>query len=225
MTKETFSLLESYMLRYMDDSAHDAEHIYRVLYNALEIAKTEPDVDYDVLIAACLLHDIGRLEQFEDPSLCHAMVGGEKAAAFLTEHGFDEAFADHVRSCIQTHRFRKTNPPASIEARILFDADKLDATGAIGVARTLSYKAEVDEPLYTFLPNGEISDGAQDGAPSFFHEYKFKLEKLYDRFLTGRGMELAQLRRNAAAAFYESLYQEVSHGYAAGKASLNDLLK
>ena len=59
MDKKTYSLLENYMLSCMLDSAHDKEHIYRVLYTALDIAKTEKAVDYDVLICACLLHDIG----------------------------------------------------------------------------------------------------------------------------------------------------------------------
>ncbi len=59
MKKEMFTLLESYMLSCMGDSAHDKEHVYRVLYHALEIAKEEKGVDYDVLVSACLLHDIG----------------------------------------------------------------------------------------------------------------------------------------------------------------------
>ena len=71
MKKENYELMENYMLSCMEDSAHDKEHIYRVLYHALEIAGEEVDVDYDVLIAACLLHDIGRKEQFADPTLCH----------------------------------------------------------------------------------------------------------------------------------------------------------
>jgi len=79
MNRETYCLLENYMLSCMEDSAHDREHIYRVLFNALEIAETERGVDYDVLIGACLLHDIGRKEQFENHALCHAMVGSEKA--------------------------------------------------------------------------------------------------------------------------------------------------
>ena len=66
MTREIYHKIENYMLSIMDDSAHDREHVYRVLYNALEIAKAESDVDYDILIAACLLHDIGRKEQFTD---------------------------------------------------------------------------------------------------------------------------------------------------------------
>ena len=79
MNKETYDLIEGYMLSSMDDAAHDKEHIYRVLYTALDIAKTEEDVDMDVLITACLLHDVGRKEQFENPKLCHAQVGAEKA--------------------------------------------------------------------------------------------------------------------------------------------------
>lgn len=224
MTKETYALLETYMLSCMEDSAHDKEHIYRVLYNALEIAKSERGVDCDVLIAACLLHDIGRKEQFEDPTLCHAMVGSEKAYRFLTEHGFDEEFSGKVRHCIRTHRFRKSVQPESIEAKILFDADKLDVTGALGIARTLMYKGNVTEPIYTKLPDGGISDGTQDSGPSFFREYKFKLEKLYDMFYTAKGAELARERRQIAAAFYESLYREVNTGYTSGREMLRELI-
>ena len=79
-----FQLIEEYMLECMQDSAHDKEHIYRVLYVALDIAEQERHVDYDLLIAACLLHDIGRQEKFENPSLCHAVAGAEKARTFLT---------------------------------------------------------------------------------------------------------------------------------------------
>lgn len=224
MTKETYNLIENYMLSYMDDSAHDAQHIYRVLYNALEIAKTEAGVNYDVLITACLLHDIGRKEQFENPALCHAMVGGEKAYDFLTGNGFDAEFSQKVKHCIQTHRFRKTMQPESIEAKILFDADKLDATGALGIARTLMYKGNVVEPIYNVLPDGTIGDGSGEEPPSFFREYKFKLEKLYDKFYTARGTELAQQRREIAATFYASLYREVNAGYTSGCQMLQEVL-
>ncbi len=217
MKKETYELLETYMRSCMSDSAHDTEHVYRVLYNALEIAKAEPGADYDVLVAACLLHDIGRKEQFSDPTVCHAAAGSEKAFRFLTEHGFGTDFAEKVRHCILTHRFRKAMPPQSLEAKILFDADKLDVTGAIGIARTLMYKADMAEPLYHVLPGGEISDGTEDLGPSFFREYRFKLEKLYDKFYTARGAELAHSRQKIAADFYESLYREVNTGYTEGK--------
>lgn len=221
MTREIYELIENYMLSCMEDSAHDCEHIYRVLYNALEIAQAEERVDFDVLIAACLLHDIGRKEQLDHPALCHAMVGGEKAYRFLTEHGFDDAFSGKVRHCIQTHRFRRNMQPESMEAKILFDADKLDATGALGIARTLMYKGNVAEPIYTRLADGSISDGTGDTASSFFQEYHHKLEKLYGNFYTATGARMARERRPIAVAFYESLFREV--GDSSGKELLGKL--
>ncbi len=224
MTKETYSLLENYMLSCMDDSAHDREHVYRVLYHALEIAKTLTNVDYDILIAACLLHDIGRKEQFENPALCHAAVGGEKAFTFLTAHGFDEEYAKRVKNCIQTHRYRENNQPQSLEAKILFDADKLDVTGAMGIARTLIYKGIVSEPLYSLLPDGTVSDGKGDDAPSFFQEYKYKLEHIYDRFYTEKAASLAEERRHAAVDFYTCLYREAASSYQKGRDALAEFL-
>ena len=224
MNRETYNLLENWMHCCMTDSAHDREHVYRVLYSALDIAQAETDVDMDVLIAACLLHDVGRQEQFADPSLCHAQVGARKAYDFLKEHGFAETFAQNVQHCILAHRFRKSNPPQSIEAKILFDADKLDVTGAIGIARTLMYSGQNLRPLYSVSDAGEISDGAGDGVDSFFREYKFKLEKIYDRFYTVRGREEALRRKEAAVSYYESLLREVRRSYA-GRSCLDDMIE
>lgn len=225
MNAEIFGKIEGYMLSCMGDSAHDREHIYRVLYNALEIAQSEAQVDYDVLIAACLLHDIGRQEQFRDPSLCHAQVGAEKAGKFLVEQGFSVEFAEKVSHCIRTHRFRRAEQPQSIEARILFDGDKLDVTGAIGIARTLMYSGTMTLPMYTKRPDGSISDGTGDETISFFQEYKFKLEKLYDKFYTQKGAELARERQEAAKTFYESIYREVNEGYTQGQRLLAGLME
>lgn len=225
MEKNTYFLIENYMLSCMEDSAHGEDHIYRVLYNALEIAKKEKDIDYDVLICACLLHDIGRKEQFENPALCHAEVGGEKAYRFLLENDFSPVFAEHVKKCIVSHRFRKNNPPESIEAKILFDADKLEAAGVVGIARTLIYKGIVSDPLYSLLPDGTISNGENDTMPSFFHEYKYKLEKIYSSFYTARGEELAKERQPAAVAFYNDLYREVNSMNRSGRDELERLLR
>lgn len=104
----------------MRDSAHDKQHVYRVLYYALDIAQTEENVDYDVLICACLLHDIGRMEQFENPAICYAKAGAEKAYHFLMENHFGEDFAQRAAECIRTHRYRSDDPPQSMEAKILF---------------------------------------------------------------------------------------------------------
>jgi uncharacterized protein len=224
MKVELYKKIENYMLDCMKDSAHDKEHIYRVLYMALDIAKYENKVDMDVLIASCLLHDIGREEQFKNSKLCHAKVGSEKAFNYVINIGFPEEKAAHIKSCILTHRYRSDNPPNSIEAKILFDADKLDVTGTLGIARTLCYIAQVSEPLYSVEKNGTILDGTSNENHSFFHEYKYKLEKLYDKFYTNRGTEIAKERQHSAIEFYTSMLKEVQDCYSKGISEINKVL-
>ena len=223
MNRQTFTLLEGYMLECMQDAAHDREHVYRVLNNAVTIAQGEADVQWDVLVAAALLHDISRPEQIADSRIDHATHGAEKAYIFLMNQGFDEGFSSHVRDCIGTHRFRKSAPPATLEARILFDADKLDVCGAIGIARTLQYSGETGRPIYTRNALGEISDGSGDTLDSFFREYKFKLEGICEHFLTDKGRALARERHGAAMAYYQVLLAEVRHNE--GLTALQNMLE
>lgn len=209
MQRVIWQRLKNYMESCMQDSAHDRAHVIRVMHNAAEIAQAETDVNVDVLMTAALLHDIGRADEMAHPGLDHAVIGGDKAYAALLEMGFSLEFAEHVRQCIRTHRFRRSDPPASVEARILFDADKLDVCGAIGVARTLMYSGEHHRPIYTTAPDGTILDGSGEEADSFFREYRYKLEGMYGRFLTKRGEMLAAARQRAAADFYAALLTEV----------------
>jgi uncharacterized protein len=213
MTSDKYKQIEAYMQSQMSDSAHDTEHVYRVLNYALEIAKSEPKANPELLIAAALLHDIGRAEQFVDPSIDHAIAGAIKAQSWLLSNGYSRDFADAVSAAISSHRYRSGNPPLSIEAKILFDADKVDVCGAMGMVRSVQYKAHTGEPLYSFNPDGSVSDGTENDADSLFNEYKFKLEKIYDRFYTKRGAELGEKRRKAAADFYNSLLTEVRECY------------
>lgn len=212
MNRRQYDLIEKYMLQCMKDAAHDREHVYRVLHNAVEIAQDSPEVDWDVLIAAALLHDISRTEQMADPRIDHALHGADKAYGFLMSQGFSTVFCDHVRQCIRTHRFRKSEPPVTLEAKILFDADKLDVSGAIGIARTLEYNGAASRSIYSRDADGTILDGSKDTEDSFFREYKFKLENIYGYFLTEKGRTLAAARQNAAKAFYEALLREVRGG-------------
>lgn len=218
-----YDKIEAYMLECMRDSAHDREHIYRVFYTALDIAESEPSANLEILTAACLLHDIGRPEQFANPELCHAEVGSEKAYEFLIGIGWTEERARHVRDCVYTHRFRSENPPQSIEAKILFDADKIDVSGAVGMARSLMYRGTVGEPLYTLNPDGTISDGSDTDEPSFFREYHFKLKNIYGKFFTERGREIALSRRRAAEEFYNALLSEVKSSEEHGRELLKKL--
>lgn len=140
------------------------------------------------------------------------------------EQGFSEEFAELVKNCITTHRYRKNNLPKSMEAKILFDADKLDVTGAMGIARTLLYHGEVGERLYTVLPDGRVSDGTNDLEETFFKEYKCKLENLYTKFFTKRGAELAAGREKAAKEFYHHLLSEIRESHAYGQDVLAEVI-
>jgi uncharacterized protein len=224
MNIEMYRTIENHMLKSMRDSAHDKEHIYRVLYVALDIAGAEEHIVLDVLIAACLLHDIGREEQSRNPKVCHAEAGSKMAYAFLIQNGWALEKAGHVRDCILSHRYRNDAVPGSMEAKILFDADKIDAAGTMGIARTLIYKGQVCDPLYTVDEKGNVLDGGSDEPPSFFHEYKFKLEKVYDTLYSKRGREIANKRRDSAAAFYNSLLMEARECYTSGRPSLEEIL-
>ena len=226
MDKKTYEQIEAYMKSCMQDSAHDVEHIYRVLYTALDIAEYEKDVDHDVLICACLLHDIGRKAQAEGKKICHAVAGAEMAGRFLAERGCDRDYIAKVEHCIRAHRFRKGKgtQPESTEAKILFDADKIDVTGAVGAARTLQYGGQESEPIYTRLPDGQIANGEEETADSYFHEYKHKLIKIYDMMHTKRGREIAMERKAAAVDFYENLYRDVNSAFHTGTEILEERL-
>jgi len=169
MTKKEFAEIERYMLSQMRDSAHDRHHVYRVLNAAIDIYEDifeknslintdAPAVDFDVLVAACLLHDIGREKQMNDPDkLNHAKIGGKMAYEYLLSRKWTEPKAAHAKACISSHRYRGKKRPESIEAKILYDADKLDACGALGIARTLIYGGQVSEPLYIIGDGGTIA--------------------------------------------------------------------
>lgn len=222
MKKEMYLKIEKHMLTCMKDGAHDCQHIYRVLYSALDIAK-DYKVDMDVLIAACLLHDIGREAQFKNKKCNHAVVGADMAYKYLCELGWDQSKANHVKECISTHRYRSDNLLKTIEAKILFDADKLDVTGALGIARTMAYKGIVSEPFYSVDDSGNVLDGNGDEPPSFFKEYNWKLKNVYDKFFTNRAKEIAEKRRKTSIDFYESMYKEVSSVHKTGLHVLENL--
>lgn len=211
MTRQEYKDIEFYMLECMKDSAHDKYHIYRVLNAAVEIARSETGVNQDVIIAASLLHDIGRDAQATGKCTCHAVFGAGMAYHFLIELGWSEADASHVSDCITTHRFRGDRQPATIEAKIIFDADKLDATGLIGIARTLIYAGQTHVPMYVLDDAGQIIP--DKSADSFISEYNFKLKNVYDTFYTPRGAELANSRKVDAQNFVDTLTKEIS-GYA-----------
>ncbi len=213
MDRKTFRVLENYMLDMMKDSAHDSLHVYRVLCQALRIARGYNEVNQDILIASCLLHDIGRMKEFQNPKLCHAIEGGKMAYMFMKELGWNEEDCTHIQECITTHSFRTDNQPKTLEAKILFDEDKLDVSGALGIARSLIYKGQVGEPLYVVDEENKIYKGQKLCEPeSFLKEYHFKLIPLYEKFYTEEAFEIAQKRKAMTMMFYNELLDEISIG-------------
>jgi len=198
----------------MKDAAHDPEHIFRVLYLSLSIAsKITEKIDFDILIASCLLHDIGREEQYKNQNICHAEIGGIMAKEFLLKNGWSEKDSDHVKNCISTHRFRGNNIPETLEAKILFDSDKLDAVGCLGISRTLMYKGIVGNNLYE-IKNGKLCLGeSKNDEETFLKEYNFKLKNLYNNFYTKEAMEMAENQKEIAQLFYNSLVDQIDGIY------------
>lgn len=224
MNKKTFEKIEQYMLQNCGESVHDKGHIYRVLYNALDIATYQNNVDIDILITACLLHDIGRPAQLKDSSIDHAEYGSKMAFDWLIENDFNEDFSSKVAECILCHRYRGNNVPKTIEAKILYDADKLDASGLIGIARTLMYKGVINEPIYT-AKERKVQDGNDKTDESFFTEYIHKLCKVYDKMTTVRGKEIAMKGKDEAEFFYNNLYGYLDELYVKGNSIIDKYIK
>ncbi len=224
MNRIEYETIEKHMLKIMKDAAHDRLHIYRVLYLGLKIAKSEKDVDLDVLIAACLLHDIGREDQFVDNMVCHAEAGAKSAYEFLINNAWSKQKAEHVSDCISTHRFRGDNYPQSLEAKILYDSDKIDATGALGIARSLIYEGIISEPIYRFDSYGLVLKEFSDEGSSFVQEYNFKLKNVYNNFYTALGRKIADEHESISKLFYKSIINEVTEAHTGSEMLLKEAL-
>lgn len=197
------------------DPVHDFEHVLRVYRMAERLGQAE-GADLEILRAAALLHDAQGSapggEQAERANHHHS--SAEFAGSVLKAEGWPEERIAAVQHCIRAHRFRdRSEPPQTLEAKILFDADKLDVLGAIGAARTIAYavldgKPVYSEPSRTFLETGVEEPGELH---SSYHEYLFKLRKVKDRMYTPSARKLAAERHQFLADYYTHLIQEV-HG-------------
>ena len=197
-----------------DDPVHGFEHVLRVLRLAEQIAQAE-GADMEIVRAAVLLHDAAAdLTGSDQPSArrAHHLSSAGFARQVLSAEGWPEARIAAVQHCIRAHRFRDdTARPQSLEAQVLFDADKLDAIGASGVARAVAYAARLGQPAYAapsarFIESGQLQPGEPHSA---YHEYIFKLRKLKDRLHTPTARRMAEERHRLMADFFERLRQEM----------------
>ena len=116
-----------------------------------------------------------------------------------------------MQHCIRAHRYRDTSePPATLEAKILFDADKLDVLGAVGVARTIAYAVLAGEPIYVEPSAQFVESGVEEpGEPhSSYHEFLFKLRKVKERMFTATAKAIAEERNAYLAEYYRKLGAE-----------------
>lgn len=215
-----FSLAEKFMLENVEDSVHDPEHIYRVLHMAAHIASTEPRADREVVLMAALLHDVGRPEETRNPGCSHSEIGARMAQEFLLGNGWKESFAARVAACIRTHSYDHQNPPDTIEAQIVFDADKLDLSGAMGVARAVLYGARIGEAMYLLDENGRPTQGVSEDAPSLWREYSDKLARLDRSFYTREARILGSKRQRTMDYYFRKLKAEVEETYELGAKQL-----
>ncbi len=190
------------------DPVHDFNHILRVYRLAERIGQAE-GADLEILRAAALLHDAADARPDGDSDRpTHHLASADFARDVLTAEGWPEGGIESALHCIRAHRFRGTETPETLEAKILFDADKLDVLGAIGVARAFAYAALAGQPL-----TGDPSDSfktkfeKESGEPHTpYHEFLFKLSRV--QFHTETARQMAASRRQYMAEFFERLALE-----------------
>ncbi len=130
-------ILEFVKSRMESDPVHGIDHVLRVVRLCLLIGKEE-GADLDVLIPAAYLHDVARKDE-EERGMDHAAEGARIAGGFLREIGYPRDKIAPIEYAIRVHRFRSEEEPRTLEAKILKDADMLDALGAIGIYRVVSF--------------------------------------------------------------------------------------
>jgi uncharacterized protein len=220
---DIFQKLEAAVVCELACSAHDLEHVKRVYRLCLKLAADLPQIDWDVLRAAALLHDIARVKEDQDPSgtIDHAVLGAKMATELLHSNGFPEPQIAAVVHCIVNHRYRSGRIPESLEAQVLFDADKLDVLGAIGIARSYILTGEYGEPLYSEAPlaeyiqenlvggvaEGRVKDMAKHTANL---EYELKCKMIPERLHTPQAKAMAAQRLAFMDEYFQRLRQEIT---------------
>lgn len=190
------------------NSSHGWDHTERVLYLALHIGKKE-NANLEVIELSSLLHDIAREEQNKsDGKICHAEKGAVLAKEILEKYGFEKETIDNVIHCIKRHRFKRGEAPETLEAKVLYDADKLDAIGAVGLGRAFQFAGEIGAKLHN--SNVDIENTKEYSKDdTAFREFSVKLRKVKDSMFTREGKRIAEERHNFMINFFDRLEQEI----------------
>ena len=188
---------------------HGPDHTERVHKTVLYLGRLM-DARLDILSGAALLHDIGRqFETEKQGGICHAEKGAELAKEILRRLEFSESFIEEVSHCIETHRYRGDKVPESLEAKILFDADKLDSIGAVGIGRAFLFAGQTGARLHNDSEVDILACKSYSKEDTAYREFKFKMSKVKDKMLTREGKRLAEERHDFMKLFFERLEREI----------------
>ena len=186
-----------------NDPAHDFEHVMRVYRNAERICKNE-NGNKKLILSAVLLHDIIKIKNQKDSALKSAKLS-EK---ILKENYFLDDEITIISDAIKEHSFSKGKIPSTLEGKILQDADRLDAIGAIGLARVFSFSGSNNRPFYDpkdpFSKNRNLNDNKW--AIDHFYE---KLLTLEQKMNTKTGKTIAKKRTKTLKDFLKELKNEI----------------
>jgi len=189
--------------------SHAWDHTLRVLATASRIGEAE-GADVLAVRLAALLHDVGRpLEDESHGAVCHAKIGAKLAGKVLAGLNLDEGRRKNILHSIETHRYRGNGAPETLEAKVLFDADKLDSIGAVGIARAFQFAGEVGARLHNPDTAPELTE-AYSADDTGFREYSLKLRFIKDRMLTQTGRSMAKERHAFMDEFFRRFCDEYS---------------
>lgn len=190
-----------------DDGSHDIAHILRVFRNAMRIAAKEGGY-IKLLAAAVLLHDCVAVEKNSPLRAQASRLAADKARTVLEGLGWPADEIGAVAHAIEAHSFSANIRPETLEAKILQDADRLDAIGMVGAARCFYVGGRMASGLYDpFDPRAEHRP-LDDKAYSIDH-FPVKLFKLADGFQTGEGRRIARERHDRLKQFYDLFLEEI----------------
>lgn len=192
-----------------EGGSHGPDHSERVLWTAITIGR-QMQARLDILTPAALLHDIGRREEsLSRGRLCHARRGAELAAPLLRALRYHEPDIEAICHCIRSHRFRGGSSPMTVEARILFDADKLDSIGAIGIGRAFLFAGQIGARLHNPEQDPALTT-AYSLDDTAYREFQVKMSRVRDQMLTPVGRTMAEERHAFMQTFFDQLTRETS---------------
>ena len=190
-----------------NDPAHDFEHVMRVYKNAQKISKKEK-ANQKLVLSAALLHDIVSYPKSSKRSKLSSIDSAKKSKIILKKYDFSDDEIKIISDAIAEHSFSQNKVPQTLEGKILQDADRLDALGAIGIARVFATSGSLNRPFYNIddpFCNKRNPDDDLWAVDHFFN----KLVKLESMMNTKYGKIEAKKRTKVLKEFLKQIKNEI----------------